>query len=101
MITYIIFFVSLTKTVTVSKSLQQCIKESLVTLPLPFCLSAESLSFFYIIDAYYKNSNPFQRTVVLKTIDFQMKFHDLFLCFQRVIFSCIKILQLNIVPSYC
>lgn len=62
------------------------VKESLVTLPLPFCLSAESLSFFYIIDAYYKNSNPFQRTVILKTIDFQMKFHDISLLSTRGIF---------------
>ena len=36
----------------------------------------------------------------LKRSIFKWNF-TIFLCFQRVVFSCIKILQLNIVPSYC
>lgn len=94
-------------------SLQQCVnyrRKNHSTLPLPhdFCLPAVlSFSFFifpffYIIDAYCKNVNPFQRTDrswYLKRSTFKWNF-KIFLCSTNVfnvrpemIFSCIKIFQ--------
>lgn len=84
---------------------------------LPFYRSLFIFPFFYIIDAYCKNANPFQRTDrswYLKRSIFKWNF-KIFLCSTNVfnvrpemIFSCIKIFQfLNktsrqiIVLSYC
>lgn len=89
---------------TFRKSLQQCVnyrrKNHLWLFLFLFAFLPNRFLSFISSTHIIKILILFNEQWYLKRSIFKWNF-TIFLCFQRVVFSCIKILQLNIVPSYC